>query len=129
MTTPLEKKQLELLYKKNFGIPYGKPGDALTGEVASDSRARIIPGVQLFSQEIPIPAPTDLTEVTGVFSAGDGIKKVSTSKGYIAKYEFVKLKGIAPGRSYTAYVTDGVASTNRLKNTIPFNSILVFLML
>lgn len=115
----MDSDKLELLFKKNLGVPYAKPGDPYPAEYAVASRYHIVPDKQIYSDVIPGVAPTSLQESTS-FDSSYGKKYTSTEYPHIKKYEKLILTSLAPLRSYRFNPTSDVPN-NILQHAIPFN--------
>ena len=113
----------ELLFKKFIGTPIAKQGTSYAAESAGNSRQRILPDIQVFSQTIPSTAPVDLiTDTTFTFTKGTGSREYSSAYPYIVKYTVILLDAQVPGTSYRYdNPTAGGQNLNLLSNAIPFN--------
>jgi len=122
MTSPFTS--LEFLFKKFIGTPDGYPGINYAAESSGIARQRIIPSLQVFSQNIPSTAPTDMiTDTTFVPTKGPGTRSYSASTPYIARYT-LELQDYQT--QYVSYRYDNPTSStgvnlNLLSNAIPFN--------
>jgi hypothetical protein len=111
---PQQAGELEILYKKLLGLPYSKPGAAVTQEVGNSKP--FIQAGRIMNQPIPssIAFPSHFTQDT-TFSAGLAKRWYDNSFNYIVYYQGLPLAFQNQGRSY--YDT----TANLLTQVIPFN--------
>jgi hypothetical protein len=133
-----DSEKIEVLFNKSFGIATTLP-TATIGQVAQDSAAeKIIPASQIYTQEIPSVAPTDLIEEpfdwpikpsgaeevirTGAYAGGRAAlpqkKYKSAAYPWIKKYENFQVLTEHDKVSYNGKVSP---DNNILAHTIPFN--------
>ena len=134
-----DSEKIEVLFNKSFGIATTLP-NAPIGTVSQDSAAeKIIPASQIYTQEIPSVAPTDLIP-DGPFNwpinptgaeelirnegyadaraALTPIKYKSTAYPWIKKYENFQILTEQDQVSYSGKISP---DNNILAHTIPFN--------
>ena len=113
-------QQLEILFKKYFGVVDAYPGSSVGAEPPVSARPRVIPSLQVFSQAIPSSAPNDLS-TDGTFT--NGVRKTSTLYPHIVQYQNVTLASVKTGVSYRYSGTDlsNPGTTNILSNAVPSN--------
>ena len=98
-----QKKISEQLYKQLFGYPDGKYLQSFSAEIPGTSRINVFQN-QLFAQDIPIPAPSDLVPDVFTFAENGNsygtlphdiptgsLKQKSEGSTYIVKYTKLKL--------------------------------------
>jgi hypothetical protein len=96
-----QQKISEQSYKQLFGYPGGKYLQPFSAEIPGTSRINVFQN-QLFSQEIPSTAPTDLIDASFNLISNTYIssiptiskKQKSTAKPYIVKYSDVVLSSV-----------------------------------
>jgi hypothetical protein len=138
MPTITDSEKIEVLFNKSFGIATTLP-TATIEQVSQDSAAeKIIPASQIYTQEIPSVAPTDLEEEsfnwpinptgaeelirTGQYAGGRAAlpqkKYKSTTYPWIKKYENFQVLTEQDQVSYSGKIS---IDNNILAHTIPFN--------
>ena len=117
---PTSQQISELLYKKFIGVPNAYPGTSYVVEFPDNSKNKITNN-QVFIENIPSKAPTDITQdTTFVASSGrNGKKFKSTQYSYISYYEKLQLANVKTGKSYRYNIS--VRDENLCNNAIPFN--------
>lgn len=118
-----DAQKVEILYKKNLGIPTTFPGAQTTSEPTISALPSVIPDLQIFSQPIPSTAPTDLIEDASFVQVGNSLGKrfISNSFPYIVKYENIQLTEQNTKLSYKGTYNLNGNTINLLRKTIPFN--------
>ena len=116
-----QAQKVELLFKKYSGVGDAYPGYSVSQEVAVSALPAVIPALQIYAQNIPNVAPTDMVSHGTFVNPGSQILK-STEYPYIAKYVNLPLTSITPGISYRFAGTDpSNPATNLLSRVIPGN--------
>lgn len=115
-----DTEKIELLFKKNYGYPYARPGANLYSESAGNSAPRIYPSRQVFAQVVPPVAPYGSFSQDSQFPSNKGVRLTNASFPHIIKYEKLLLKEVTPLYSFW-YVdaTEAAPELNRLSNAIP----------
>jgi hypothetical protein len=131
---------LELLFNKSFGVATTLPGGNIVSVAQDNAGEKIIPVSQIFTQEIPTTAPTDLI-VDHLYSrpinpsgaeanvyneeAGEDVRTALTSTRsyshaypWIVKYENFQL---VKEQAEISYNGKTALDVNYLAQTIPFN--------
>lgn len=113
--------QLDMLFKKQFGVVDAHPMAPFSVEPVVSSRPSVMADQQLWAQSVPTTAPTDLVSATFTNpGVAGGTKQTSTAKSYIAKYTGCALAtGVNGTSSGVSYTFSG--ATNYLTDVIPFN--------
>jgi hypothetical protein len=107
----MDSKKVELLYKKNLGLPYSVPGAGANSE-SGNSRPFIQSG-RIMNQAIPASVvATDFSPATNTVALGNSASYVRDATMSYIKYYFITLDYIKPGFSYTSPL---------LSQAIPFN--------
>ena len=110
----------ELLYKKYNNLPLTNQGLAMVAEPSTNSRPQIIPEEQIWSQQIPQTAPTNLIDVDRKipydYNGNDkySVLQKSADFNYIEYYTKLKLYTT---NNFSYRYFDGTA-INLLQNTI-----------
>ena len=120
-----DSQKTELLFKKYSGVVNAYPGATVNQEIPVSARPRIIPMLQIYAQDIPVTAPTDLVEDTAWEAShpNRGKRFYSTAYPYIVFYRNLTLQSVKYGISYRYSGTDPAdpANTNILSEVIPTN--------
>ena len=126
MSSISDAQKLEILYNKSFGLATSLPSGQLSALPGTSANNKIIPALQIFSQEIPSTAPIDLVPdlsfnqiIDPLGTAYESRKYNSTAYPWIVKYQYVQLASEQYRRSYNGSISGN--SGNLLSQTIPFN--------
>jgi hypothetical protein len=129
-----------LLFKKYSGVVDTNSSFGVSDEPPVLAYPKIIPSVQIYAQQIPNPAPTDLTQnfiapVTGISNNSGYVnlstgqlcinRQISTAYPYITKYTKLKLVNTDTTRFAFRFAGTGstinlLTSTNLLSQIIPY---------
>ena len=124
-TTISNDQKIEIIYNKGVGVPTSLPGRTISQMPSESARPRIIPGLQIFSQEIPKTAPTDLEDFDPHLSQTVNPSGLTFSRQRSKKYSWiVKYTNLQLSVEQTKSCYNGRINPigeNLLSNAIPFN--------
>ena len=127
MSSISDAQKLEILYNKSFGLATSLPSGQLSALPGTSANNKIIPALQIFSQEIPSTAPIDLVPdlsfnqiIDPLGTAYESRKYNSTAYPWIVKYQYVQLASEQYRRSYNGSISGNSSDRSSLFIPIQF---------